>query len=96
MAFRILDEANPKFNWDFFESTFPGKSVTEQHCREVVLWTLNHPGLEKPEQLQAKERLQKELTKMFQNSNSHPRDPAFWTEIIKKVRSAMVKVMKVL
>jgi hypothetical protein len=49
-SFRVLDEANPHFNWSQFRSTHSGNTEEERHCREVMNWLSNHypvPGSER-------------------------------------------------
>jgi hypothetical protein len=35
-AFRVLDEAPPRFHWDEFRAAYPGADDDERHCREVI------------------------------------------------------------
>jgi hypothetical protein len=70
-AFHVLDEANPNFNWRVFDREFPGKSVTEKHCREVILWTFNHTANDEPTQLQTRDRLERGLTNLFSTTNNY-------------------------
>jgi len=67
MFFRILDELDPDFNRDAFNSAFSGKSSEERYCREIIVWAREEERDDGPEARKVRERLEAEFDRLVRN-----------------------------